>query len=300
MAELSLSAFSDHLADAIAAAAPSVVQVHGRRRPASGVIYGTDVVLTCARALGREDGVKVRTSDGRTLDAELGGWDPTTNLVVLRVPGLAGAAATPVDRETRVGHIAIAIGRSWSNALTATTGIVSVIGGPLPTGRGRSIDRVIRTTAPMHSGFAGGAILDATGRLMGIATAAEIRGLGVVIPADIAWGAAARLAEHGTLKRGYLGVAGQAATLGVRQQAANGRRQGLLIVEVSPGSPADTGGILIGDVVTAFDGEPIESPVDLLALLEGGRVGRTVAIRLLRGGTATELNVTVGTRAASR
>lgn len=80
-----------------------------------------------------------------------------------------------------------------------------------------------------------------------------------MIPADIAWGAAARLAEHGTLKRGYLGVAGQAATLGVRQQAANGRRQGLLIVEVSPGSPADTGGILIGDVVTAFDGEPIES-----------------------------------------
>lgn len=136
--------------------------------PQSGVIYGTDVVLTCARALGREDGVKVRTSDGRTLDAELGGWDPTTNLVVLRVPGLAGAAATPVDRETRVGHIAIAIGRSWSNALTATTGIVSVgYGGPLPTGRGRSIDRVIRTTAPMHSGFAGGAILDATGQADG-------------------------------------------------------------------------------------------------------------------------------------
>ena len=195
MAELSLSAFSDHLADVIAAAAPSVVQVYGRRRPASGVVYGADLVLTSARALGQEDGVKVRPADGRMLDAELGGWDPATNLVVLRVPGLAGTVATPVERETRVGHLAIAIGRSWSNALTATTGIVSVIGGPLPTGRGRSIDRVIRTTAPMHSGFAGGAVVDATGRLMGIGTAAEIRGLGVVIPADIAWNVAARLAS---------------------------------------------------------------------------------------------------------
>lgn len=300
MAELSLSAFSDHLADVIAAAAPSVVQVYGRRRPASGVVYGADLVLTSARALGQEDGVKVRPADGRMLDAELGGWDPATNLVVLRVPGLAGTVATPVERETRVGHLAIAIGRSWSNALTATTGIVSVIGGPLPTGRGRSIDRVIRTTAPMHSGFAGGAVVDATGRLMGIGTAAEIRGLGVVIPADIAWNVAARLAEHGTLERGYLGVAGQAATLSERQHESNGRRQGLLIVEVSSGSPAAAAGILVGDVLTAFDGEPIESPVDLLTLLEGDRVGRTVAIHLLRGGTPTELNVTVGTRDASR
>lgn len=300
MAELSLSAFSDHLADVIAAAAPSVVQVHGRRRPASGVVYGPDLVLTTARALGQDDGLKVRTHDGRVLDAELGGWDPTTNLVLLRVAGLGVAAAHPADREARVGHVAIAIGRSWSNALTATTGIVSVIGGPLPTGRGRAIDRVIRTTATMHSGFAGGALVDAAGQLMGIATAAEIRGLGVVIPADIAWATAAKLAEHGTLKRGYLGVAGQPVTLAERQRETNGPKQGLLIVEVSPGSPADTGGILVGDVLTAFDGESIESPVDLLALLQGDRVGRAVTIRLLRGGVPTDLGVTVGTRDASR
>src|SRR3954470_10425107 len=83
-----LTTFSNQLADAVAAAAPSVVQVQGRRRPASGLVYADDVVLTTVRALGREDGLHVRRDDGRTLDAELAGWDPTTSLAVLRVAGL--------------------------------------------------------------------------------------------------------------------------------------------------------------------------------------------------------------------
>jgi S1-C subfamily serine protease len=83
-----LTTFSNQLADAVAAAAPSVVQVQGRRRPVSGLVYADNVVLTTARALGRGDGLHVRRDDGRTLDAELAGWDPTTSLAVLRVPGL--------------------------------------------------------------------------------------------------------------------------------------------------------------------------------------------------------------------
>src|SRR5260370_33099889 len=80
----------------------------------------------------------------------------------------------------------MAVARSWSNVITASAGIVSVIGGPLRTGHRRAIDQVIRTTAPMHDGFAGGAFLDASGALVGIATATAIRGLGVVIPASSA------------------------------------------------------------------------------------------------------------------
>src|SRR5258708_23945324 len=149
------SSFSDHLADAVAAAASSVVQVQGRGRPASGLVYADTVVLTTVRALGREDGLHVRRHDGTTLDAELAGWDPTTSLAVLRVPGLGAPAIVPAPSAARVGHLALAVARSWSNAVTASAGIVSVIGGPLPTGRRRAIDEVIRTTAPMHDGFAG-------------------------------------------------------------------------------------------------------------------------------------------------
>src|SRR6185369_13229502 len=99
-------------------------------------------------------------------DAELAGWDPTTSLAVLRAAGLGVRAITPAASPARVGNLALAVARSWSNAVTASAGLVSVIGGPLPTGRRRAIDQVIRTTAPMHDGFAGGAFLDTTGALV--------------------------------------------------------------------------------------------------------------------------------------
>jgi S1-C subfamily serine protease len=292
----SLTTISNQLADVVAAATPSVVQVQGRRRPASGLVYADNVVLTTVRALGRGDGLHVRRDDGRTLDAELAGWDPTTSLAVLRVAGLETRPIAPAASPARVGHLALAVARSWSNAVTASAGIVSVIGGPLRTGHRRAIDQVIRTTAPMHDGFAGGAFLDTSGALVGIATAAAIRGLGVVIPASIAWKTAATVLEHGSLKRGFLGLAGQPVALPENQQGAGGREQALLVVGVTNGSPASAAGVLVGDVLLEFDGHPIESPEELLDLLLGDRVGRPVPLKVLRGGAVVELTVTVGER----
>jgi S1-C subfamily serine protease len=296
MSETILVSMSNQMADAVAAIAPSVVQVQGRRRPASGVVYARDVVLTTARALGRGDGPRVRTHDGRALDAELAGWDPSSGLAVLRASGLDLAPVPVADRPTRVGHLALAVARSWSNALTASAGIVSVIGGPLPTGRGRAIDEVIRTTAPMHDGFAGGAFVDTAGRAIGIATASEIRGLGVIIPAAIAWKTAATLLEHGGVKRGYLGLAGQPVRLTDRQRGGNLREQALLVVGMTPGAPADAAGLLVGDVMLEFDGHPVESPEDLMDLLLGDRVGKSVPVRVLRGGAVQALSISVGER----
>jgi S1-C subfamily serine protease len=293
-----LTTLSNQLADAVEAAAPSVVQVQGRRRPASGLVYADTVVLTTARALGREDGLHVRRHDGETLDAELTGWDPTTSLAVLRVNGLNGRPITPAAAPARVGNLALAVARSWSNAVTASAGIVSVIGGPLPTGRRRAIDQVIRTTAPMHDGFAGGAFLDASGALVGVATAARIRELGVVIPASIAWKTAATVLEHGHLKRGYLGIAGQPVALGEHDQPELSRESGLLVVGVTAGSPAAAARIIVGDILLDFDAHPVESPEDLLDLLAGDCVGRAVPIRVLRGGAAQQIQVTVGERPA--
>ncbi len=296
MSTSTFATLSNELADAVDTAAASVVQVQGRRQPASGVVYAPDVVVTTMRALGREDGLHVRTPDGRTIDAELAGWDPATHLAVLRAPGLDTRPAVVAAAPARVGHFALAVARSWSNALTASHGIVAVIGGPLPTGRGRGIDQVIRTTAPMHSGFAGGAFVDTAGHLLGIATAAEIRGLGVVIPAAIAWKATDDVLRHGKLKRGYLGLAGQAVRLSDRQRASTDPDRALLVVALVAGSPAETAGLLVGDIVAAFDGEPITSPERLLDLLVGDRVGRTVTVRVLRGGVAQDIAVTVGER----
>jgi S1-C subfamily serine protease len=294
-----LNNLSHQFADAVAAAAPSVVQVQGRRRPASGLVYHKDVVLTMVRALGREDGLHVRRHDGTTLDAELAGWDPTTSLAVLRVAGLDSPAIVPATTPARVGRLALAVARSWSNAVTASAGLVSVIGGPLPTGRRRAIDEVIRTTAPMHDGFAGGACLDTSGALIGVTTAAEIRGLGVVIPAAIAWKTAATVLEHGSLKRGYLGIAGQPVTLPENQRGPEGQERALVVVGLTAGGPAATAGLLVGDLLLEFDGQTVTSPEDLLDLLAGDRVGRQVQLRVRRGAAVTQLPVTVGERQTS-
>ena len=294
MSESSLTAFSNQIADAVAALAPSVVQVRGRRRPASGLAFAPDVVVTTVRSVGREDGVQVTAPDGRVLDAELAGWDLTTHVAVLKVPGLSAPVATPSSSPVRVGHVALGVARSWSNALTASAGIVAVIGGPLATGRRRAIDQVIRITAPMHDGFSGGACLEAGGGVTGLITAARIRGFRVVIPATIAWKAAQDVLEHGRPRRGYLGVAGQAVQLGSEQRPAPDRGTAVLIVGVTPGSPAATAGLIVGDVLTDFDGQPIESPEDLLDVLVGDRVGRQVELRVLRGGKEHKVSVTVG------
>ncbi len=213
--------------------------------------------------------------------------------MALRAPGLDLPAATIATAPPRVGHLAIAVARSWSNALTASTGIVSVIGGPLPTGRGREIEEVIRTNAPMHRGFAGGAFANTDGQLLGIATAAEIRGLGVVIPAGIAWKTAAGLLEHGRAKRGHLGVAGQAVRLSAAQRGAGGPESGVLVVHVIEGSPAERAGLLVGDVLTALDGIALESPDRLLEAL-AGRGGQPATLRILRGTTASDVGVEIG------
>jgi S1-C subfamily serine protease len=291
-----LASLSNQIADLVDAAAPSVVQVHGRRRPASGLVYADGVVLTTARALGREDGLRVRARDGAALDAELAGWDPATGLAVVRVAGLQATPFVPATTPARVGQVTVAVARSWSNAVTASAGIVSLIGGPLQTGRRRSIDQIIRTNILMHDGFAGGACVDASGGLLGIATATAIRGLSVVIPASIAWQSAATLLEHGRLKRGFLGIAGQPVALPESQRGASARDEALLVVNVTPGSPAAEGGVLVGDIVLTFDSHPITSPEDLLDLLHGDRVGRSVRLQVLRGGVPADLSVRVGER----
>jgi S1-C subfamily serine protease len=298
MSEQVLAVLSNQMADVVAAASASVVQVQGSRQPASGVVVRPDVVLTTGRALGRENGLRVRTPDGRAIDAELAGWDPVTRLAVLRAPGLETPAATAAGEPARVGHLAIAIGRSWSNAVTATVGNVAIIGGPLPTGRGRAIDEIIRTTAPMHQGFAGGALVSVAGHVLGMTTAAEIRGLGVVIPARLAWKVAEDILEHGQLKHGYLGLAGQTVRLTDRQRGADGPKTGLLVIGLTPGGPADQAGLLVGDIVTTFDGVAIDSTDRLLETLSGDRVGRTVTIGVRRGGDAADLSATVGERPA--
>jgi S1-C subfamily serine protease len=293
-----LTDISNQMADAAAAAARSVVQVQGRRRPASGVVYAPGIVVTTIRALGGEDGLSVRGDDGTVTAAELAGWDPTTSLAVLKADTLTAPPIELAAQAARVGHFALAVARSWSNGVTASAGIISIIGGPLRTGRRRAIHEVIRTTAPMHDGFAGGALADTVGALVGITTASTIRGLGVVIPSAIAWATAKDLLEHGRMKRGFIGIAGQPARLPEAQRGPGGPEEALLVVALTADGPAARAGVLVGDVIVALDGQPIAAPDDLLDLLAGDRVGQSAKLHVLRGAAPIDLTVTVGERSA--
>ncbi|MCA1562104.1 MAG: S1C family serine protease [Acidobacteria bacterium] len=296
MPNLTLAAFSDELADRVAASGASVVQVFNTRRPVSGVAHGADTVITTARAIGRGDGLRVRLPDGVSLEADLAGWDPATGLAVLRTRGAMNVAMpTIADAEPRAGHSVVALARSWSNAVTASAGIVAVVGGPLRTGRRHQIARVFRITASMHEGFAGGGVFDASGRLTGIATAAVIRGFGVAIPAAIAWASATQVLAAGTPRRGFVGLAVHPVELPASQRP-EGRERALLVVGVTSASPADAAGVMVGDVLLDVDGHATEIADDLLDLLADRRVGQQITARTLRAGVVRQVSLTIAER----
>ena len=296
MATSTLSSLSNDLAELTAAGAASVVQVSGARRPASGIVHGADTIITTARAIGREDGLRVRLPDDTTVDADLVGWDPSSGVALLRSRSPLNLAPPAVSDETaRSGQIALALARSWSNVVTASAGIVAVVGGPLRTGRRRQLEQVIRITAPLHDGFAGGAVFGASGTLIGIATAAQIRGYAVVIPASIAWASAAQVLVSGTPRRGFIGVAVQSVDL-PQSQRADGRERALLVVGITPSGPAESAGINVGDLIVAVDGKPISSSEELLDQLSGRKAGETITVATLRGGNARDVSITVGAK----
>jgi S1-C subfamily serine protease len=297
MSTNTLAAVSEQLADLAASGSNSVIQVQGARRPASGVIHGMDTIMTTARAIGREDGLRVRLPGADAIEADLVGWDPNTGIAVLRSRAPLGTPPpTIADAEPRVGQLVVAVARSFSNAATVSIGNVAVVGGPLRTGRRHEISRVVRITAPMHDGFAGGGVFDAEGRLTAIATSTTIRGFAVAIPASIAWAAATQVVTAGTPRRGFVGLAVQPATLAPAQRS-EGRERGLLIVGVTPSSPAEAAGLVVGDVLLDFDGHATETADDLLDLLTDRRIGQSVKVRTLRGSAVREVQLSVAERA---
>ncbi len=123
-----------------------------------------------------------------------------------------------------------------------------------------------------------------------------IRGTTVVIPASIAWAAGTRVTSEGGARQGFLGVSSLAVAIPERQRGGRAQNYGLLVSQVANGSPAESGGVLVGDVIVAFDGETIQEPEELVIRLRGDRLGKAVPLTVVRGGTVQDVTVTVGER----
>ncbi len=295
-----LTTLSNQMADAVERAAKSLVTVNGReRQSATGIVIGSELVLTADHVVERDDNLTVVAPDGvpngRKLAAQLVGRDPSTDLVVLRVAGLvADVAATGAP--ARVGQLILAVGRpgaEGSTGVMASSGVVSAIGGPI-RGNGVNLEQYIRTDATPYPGFSGGPLIDANGAVVGVLTTGLARGATLAIPISIALRVAETLTKQGTVKRGYLGVISQQVKLPPNQRGGQSQEHGLLVMRVEDASPAEQGGVLMGDILVSIDGQAVTNADDLLALLTGERVGKAVSLGVIRGGNLQSVSVTVG------
>ena len=292
-----LSALSESLASVIEKIGAGVVGVEGRGSRGTGVAWSSDgLVVTADHVVRHEDGVRVRLADGATVDADLVGRDPTTDVAVLRS---RGAALTPPlwadPASLRVGNLVLALGRP-GQSLRATIGIVSVLGEAWQTPAGGRLDRYLEADVLLYRGFSGGPLIDAAGNVLGINTAGHRRGGSLTVVTPTVRRVVEALLAHGRIRHGYLGIATQSVRLapGLTQQ---GRQPGgLLVVEVQPGSPAEQGGLLMGDTLLAVAGQAVRYPEELFGLLGGERIGTSVPIQIIRAGKTQELTITVGER----
>ena len=298
-----LSAVSNDLAAAVDTVGRSVVAIHARRRiPASGVVWQPGVVVAAHHTIQRDDNITVGLHDGTTVSATLAGRDPSTDLAVLRLDGApaAPAIATATDAP-RVGQLVLALGRP-GGSVTAALGIVSAVGGEWRTWQGGAIDRFVRLDLAVYDGFSGGPLVDAAGRVIGVNTSGLARATAVTVPASTVARVAGQLMARGHVARGWLGIATQPVRLppALRRSVDGDADVGLVVVNVEPDSPADRGGLQIGDILIALEGRAVTDPGDILASLGGERIGTAVSLRIARGGKAETLSVTVGERPRAR
>jgi S1-C subfamily serine protease len=296
-----LARFSDDLASAVETAGQLVVAVKARRRvPGSGVLWSpTGTIITADHVLERDEDVRVVLADGRELPATLVGRDPSTDLAVLRVAaeGLPTSAATD-DDAVRVGHFVLALGRSGPGPASASVGIVSAVGGPWRSRRGATVEGYLRTDLTLYPGFSGGPLVDGRGRVIGINTSLLGRGQSMALPLATVRRVAEALLAQGRIRRGFLGISTQPVALPEALSGKLGLSQetGLLVLAAEPNGPADKAGLLLGDILVGFAGAALRDTDDLLAQLDGARIGTTQEARVVRGGELRTVPVAVGER----
>ena len=289
-----LDAYSEAVVAVNERLAPSVANLRSRRGGGSGVVVtGDGFVVTSAHVVEGTSTVTASFVDGSELAADVVGADPLSDLAVLRTHDGGLTPADLGDASTlRVGQLVVAIGNPHGFAGSVTAGVVSALGRSLPTRAGRVVDNVIQTDAALNPGNSGGALADGRGRVVGINTAVAGFGLGLAVPINEATrGILGALMSEGRFRRAYLGIAGGTRPLPPRLARALGRRAGVEVVEVAPGSPAATAGLRPEDLIVAVDGDAVERVDDVQRLMVGDRIGTDVRIEVLRGDRTVELRL---------
>ena len=292
-----LKEISSGIAGVVEQAGPSVVRIEaGRRFPGSGIVWAADgTIVTADHVIEQEDDIRVGLPDGQLVAATLAGRDPGTDLAVLRAQASGLSVPSWSDGAAKVGQLVVALARP-GRTVRARLGIISAVGEAWRTPMGGELDRYLEADMTPGFGFSGGMLVDTDGRVLGMNTAGLLRRAALTVPVPTLRKVVGMLLAHGKIRRGYLGIGAHPVRLpaGLEQQV--GQRVGLIVVSVEPGSPAERGGLGLGDVIVAVDGTLVRSHDDVAAQLTSEKVGASLRIRLVRGGAVKELSVTVAER----
>jgi len=291
---------SNALAQATERAAANVVAVHAEARgSSSGVVWRTGLIVTAEHALRRDEEIHATLPDGRVVPATLAGRDPSTDLAVLKcaeasaaIPGLGDVTLL------KPGNLTLVVGRTRASGPVAALGVVSLIAPERRTWTGAALAPYIRLDVGLQPIAIGGAVVDAQGRTVGIATPRFARFGAIAIPAPAVDRVVDTLLKKGHIPQGYLGVGLQPVRLpdALRQSLQRSEKTAAIVLEVEPESPAHKAGIVIGDILIALAGHPIARLEDVHAQLHGEAIGKPLSLKFVRGGATQEVNIVVGER----
>src|SRR5437899_8141031 len=302
-----LDAYSRAVTAAVARVRPSVVHIHverptrrGQAREGAGsgfIITPDGYLITNSHVAGGASALQATLPDGRTVDGELVGDDPDSDLAVVKI-GADGLSYGRLGDSTRVrvGQVAIAIGSPYGFQHTVTAGIVSALGRSMRGATGRLLDNIIQTDAALNPGNSGGPLVDSAGAVIGVNTAVILPAQGIcfAIPYNTAESVAIAFIREGRVRRAYLGISAQDIPLPRRivRHFDLRHESGARVESVAPDSPAAAGGMRAGDIIVALGDAPVTGVDDLQRLLTGGRIDNALELIVLRRDRQLQLSVT--------
>jgi S1-C subfamily serine protease len=291
-----LDAYSRAVTSVAEVVGPAVVRVEikskaGRGGVGSGVIIAPDgLVVTNAHVVEGARDLRLTDAEGRVMEARVLGEDPDTDLALLRAGAVRNLPSARLgDSKTlKRGQLVVAIGNPLGFESTVTAGVISALGRSLRAKSGRLIEDVVQTDAALNPGNSGGPLVSSRGEVIGINTAVIMGAQGIcfAVASNTAQYVLSEIIRHGRVRRGYIGIAAQTASVPRRHArfAQIGNETGATISGVEPNGPADVAGLMSLDTIVRADGEAVTGVDDSIRLLNGERIGREIAIDVLRRG----------------